>query len=48
MNPAYALLSLKESIARHKARHHQREAAQAPSLELEPLAESPMRFKAVN
>src|SRR5258708_23517977 len=39
MNPAYALLSLKESIARHKARSQQREAAQTPVKGLEPLAE---------
>jgi hypothetical protein len=45
---ASVLLSLKESIARQKARTRQREAAQVPSPELEPLAASPMRFKVVN
>jgi hypothetical protein len=34
-------------IARHKARTQQREAAQAPSPELEPLAASLTSFKAV-
>jgi hypothetical protein len=32
----------------HKARSQQREAAQAPSLGLEPLAASPLRFTVVN
>jgi hypothetical protein len=44
---AYVLLSLKEPIAWQKARTQQREAAQAPVKELEPLAASPTSFKAV-
>jgi hypothetical protein len=43
----YVLLSLKESIARQKARNQQREAAQAPVKELEPLVASSRKSKAV-